>query len=96
MKCPYNAIFGTPGQGPHSHRIFGYALVDILATILIALITARFTEYSFLMAFTMWFILGELLHYAFGVQTEVLTTLGIKACPDEKNEIIEPTYSIGY
>jgi len=95
MKCPYSSIFGTPKQGPHIHRIFGFALVDTLLTVLLALIIARFTEYSFFFAFALLFILGELLHYAFGVQTEVLTQLGIKACPDEKNEIIEPAYRIG-
>lgn len=94
-SCPYKHIFGIPNQGPHSHRIYGYALVDTLATVLLALITMFFTEYSFIVAFLMWFVLGELLHYAFGVQTAVLTNLGIKACPDEKNIIIEPAYSIG-
>ena len=95
MSCPYKALFGSPGKGPHAHRIFGYALVDTLATVLAALIITLFTEYSFIVVFTVLFILGEYLHYIFGVQTTVLTNLGIVACPDEKNGPILPAYNIG-
>lgn len=95
MSCPYKNILGVPGTGVHETRIFGLALVDIVLTALAALITSYFTEYSFPMSFFMWFLLGEILHYVFGTQTAFLTMIGIKACPDEKNEITEPAYSIG-
>jgi hypothetical protein len=35
MSCPYKALFGTLGKGPHAKRIFGYTLVDTLATVLV-------------------------------------------------------------
>jgi predicted Co/Zn/Cd cation transporter (cation efflux family) len=95
MKCPYKSLFGTPGQGPHAKRIFGYAVVDTLATVLLALIIMLFTDYNFIVVFVSLFALGELLHYIFGVQTTVLTNLGIVACPDEKNDPIRPAYNIG-
>ena len=95
MKCPYKNLFGTPGKGAHAHRINGYALVDTLATVLAALIITLFTGYNFVLVFIALFILGEFLHYIFGVQTAVLTDLGIVACPDEKNDPIRPAYSIG-
>jgi len=37
MKCQYKNIFGEPGTGIHSYRVFGFAAVDILGTILGAL-----------------------------------------------------------
>ena len=78
--CPYAYILGIPGQGVHAKRIFGYALNDILATIVLALITSYLLKMGFLETFISWFIIGEILHYVFGTQTAVLTTLGIKAC----------------
>ena len=95
MICPYKTLFGTPGQGPHAHRIYGYATVDTLSTVLVALIITLFTKYSFIYSFVILFIVGEFLHYIFGVQTAVLTNLGIVACPDEKNDPIRPAYNIG-
>jgi hypothetical protein len=50
-------------------------------TLVAAAITAYFFKISFLKSFVIWFITGEVLHYVFGVQTAVLTTLGIDACP---------------
>jgi hypothetical protein len=84
MACPYAHILGIPGQGVHAPRIGGYARNDILATIGIALITSFMTNTSFIKNLLVWFILGEILHYIFGTQTAFLTTIGVKACPDDK------------
>lgn len=82
MSCPYAFALGVPGQGVHAPRIGGYARNDIIATIILAIITSYFTSISFLPSLAVWLILGELLHYIYGTQTAFLTTLGIKACPD--------------
>ena len=79
-KCPFAFALGVPGQGVHAARIYGYALNDTIMTIIAALITAYFYEISVWKSLVGWFITGEVLHYLFGVQTAVLTTLGIKAC----------------
>jgi hypothetical protein len=84
MVCPYAHVLGIPGQGVHAPRIGGYARNDILATIGIALITSFMTNTSFIKNLLVWFILGEILHYIFGTQTAFLTTIGVKACPDDK------------
>jgi hypothetical protein len=78
--CPYKHILGIPGQGFHSARIFGFALYDILATIGLAVFTWYFFNVGFLTALIGWFVFGEVLHWAFGTQTAVLTALGIVAC----------------
>ena len=80
MGCPYATIFGTPGEGAHSTRILGFALVDTVGTLLLAIVTVQFVDIPFWKAFVSWFILGEVLHYAFGAQTAFLTMLRIKAC----------------
>lgn len=78
MSCPYKYVLGIPGQGFHSTRIFGYALNDTLATIVLALVTSYLLKLSFLPVLVFWLIAGEILHYAFGTQTAFLTSIGIK------------------
>jgi hypothetical protein len=77
MPCPYSTLLGIPGQGFHATRIGPYALNDTLATILGAILLAWIYKTSFLAAFIGFFVLGEVLHYLFGVQSAFLTTLGI-------------------
>ena len=77
MVCPYSYILGVPGEGVHAKRIGGYAFNDILATIIAAAITSYFTGTSFIVSLLVWFTVGEILHYAFGVQTAFLTRIGI-------------------
>ena len=84
MVCPYAYVLGIPGQGVHAPRIGGYAINDIVATIVIAILTSFMTDTSFLKNLLAWFVLGEVLHYIFGSQTAFLTTIGVKACPDDK------------
>jgi len=80
MPCPYANLLGTPGEGVHSTRVFGYALNDFLATILGAMITSYIYKISFIKSFIYWFIIGELLHIAFGTQTAFLTSIGLRVC----------------
>lgn len=78
MPCPYSNILGIPGQGFHSTRIFGLALYDILATIVLAVIVSYFFKVSVIKSFIGLFILGEILHYLFGSNTAFLQMIGIK------------------
>ena len=80
-KCPFAFVLGVPGEGVHAARIYGYALNDTIMTIIAALITAYAFDIAVWKSLVGWFVAGEVLHYAFGVQTAVLTTLGITACP---------------
>lgn len=76
-KCPYSTILGIPKEGVHKPRIMGFARNDMIATVIVAIITSYMYNINFFKSFAIWFILGELLHYIFGVQTEFLTRLGI-------------------
>lgn len=80
MSCPYANVLGVPGEGVHAHRFMGLALNDMIATVVAALLTAWIFKISFLYSLVGWFIAGEVLHYAFGVDTAFLKMLGIKAC----------------
>ena len=84
-RCPYANILGTPGQGVHAARLApfggnGLSLNDILLTIAGICITTVATGTSIWLNTVFWFVLGELLHIAFGTQTAFLTMIGLKVC----------------
>jgi hypothetical protein len=77
-KCPFANALGVPGQGVHSFRVGGYAITDIVLTIIAAYLTSKSAKIPFVVSFTVWFVLGEILHVLFGVQTAFLTAIGVK------------------
>ena len=66
-----NAL-GEPGKGFHATRIGGLALYDILGTIAIALLTSYYFGIPIWASLIGWFLLGEVLHWYFGVKTAFL------------------------
>ncbi len=72
--CDYKDILGCPGEGFHKSRLFGLAINDILA---VAVISAMLSYYSYnpLIVFMLLFILGELLHFLFCVDTPITIAL---------------------
>jgi hypothetical protein len=78
MSCPYANLLGTPGQGVHAQRFLGLALNDTIATLVAALLTKWFFNIPLLYSILAWFIGGEILHYALGVDTAFLKMIGIK------------------
>ena len=75
--CPFRNIFGQPRQGSHSYRIFDFAIVDILGTfILVFLIWLLLGKKHFFVILLVIFIIAELLHYMFCVETKVMKLLG--------------------
>jgi hypothetical protein len=86
MSCPYANLFGAPGQGAHAVRFGkfgrfpGFAVIDTLCTLVLICLTTYVTGYSIWLVAVFWFILGEIVHYAFGTQTAFLTLIGVKAC----------------
>jgi hypothetical protein len=79
MLCQYKNIFGQPDKGVHAYRIGPFALVDVLGTILLALLIMWWktppcsTKEERLFLFTQWFlillVLGEFAHLLFCVDT---------------------------
>lgn len=77
MPCPYATLLGVRDKGVHSTRILGFAFYDILATIVVAAITAYIFNVSFWYCLLGWFILAEVLHYIFCVDTAFLELIGL-------------------
>jgi hypothetical protein len=64
----------------HAKRIFGLAANDIYMTIIAAIITSYTFNINFIYSFGAWFVLGEILHYAFGTNTAFLKMIGLTPC----------------
>jgi hypothetical protein len=69
--CAYKDALGKPGKGIHSYRLFGVAIVDVLFTVLAAMLIAYFSKYNFVKILIFLFLLGIILHRLFCVRTTV-------------------------
>jgi hypothetical protein len=69
----YRDIFGRPGEGPHEHRTFGFASIDILFTIIAALLIPG----DKLRNFVALMLIAIILHALFGVETTLNKKLGL-------------------
>lgn len=70
--CQYKDIFGKPNDGFHQMRIFGFALLDIVGTIIAAGVISFFSGFSFLLTLIVLFVLAVLLHWMFCVDTRFM------------------------
>ena len=69
--CPYKNILGKPNEGVHSYRFANIAIVDVIMTIIVALIISVVFAISFWKVLGVSFILGIVLHRFFCVRTTV-------------------------
>jgi hypothetical protein len=67
--CQYKDILGKPGKGIHSYRLFGFAIADLIMTVIAAYIIAYMFKIQFRYSLGGLFILGIVLHRAFCVKT---------------------------
>ncbi len=71
--CKHKDIFGKPGKGVHKYRIMNIAIVDVLATILLA----KAIQYYIIPTYDIWlillvcFIAGIIFHRVFCVKTTI-------------------------
>jgi hypothetical protein len=78
MSCPFKFALGVPGEGVHAPRLFGLAIVDIIATVLVAGLTSWLTKSNYILNLIFWFVLGEILHFMFGTPTAFLKMIGME------------------
>ena len=71
MNCQYKDLFGSAGEGVHSYRLFGVAIVDVVLTILGAMLIAWVTRWPLLPTMIGLFALGILAHRIFCVRSTV-------------------------
>ena len=74
--CPYKNIFGKVGEGPHKYRLFGFAIVDTVATLVLAFIITRYTKQDPTLVFVALVLLSIIVHRAFCVES-TLTKLAL-------------------
>jgi uncharacterized membrane protein len=72
----YKYYFGKPGEGSHRYRFLNFAIVDVVATIVVVyIIHLLLTYFGFIVNFWIllagMFILGIFLHRLFGVRTTI-------------------------
>ena len=68
----YKYIFGIPNEGVHSIRILDTAIVDYILTIVLAIFVAYITAYPLVLITIICFILGEILHALFCIETNTV------------------------
>jgi hypothetical protein len=69
--CDFKNLFGEPGRGLHSIRVFDIAVVDVLATLLVGYLVSFFWNLNFLLVCGLLFLLGIVLHRLLCVKTTV-------------------------
>jgi len=69
--CRYKDIFGRPREGAHAYRLFDIAVVDVVATVLLAFVISRAFSLSVCKSLVALFIIGIIAHRAFCVRTTV-------------------------
>lgn len=69
MLCKYSNIFGSPNTGIHSIRIYDIAIIDVILTLLLALLVSYYLKINIIITFFILIIIGELLHLLFCVKT---------------------------
>jgi len=74
MSCPfkqYKNIFGKEGEGAHSIRFLNIAIVDLVFTIIGALLISYFTNTNFFIIFLILMLMAIILHRLFCVNTTI-------------------------
>jgi uncharacterized membrane protein YdbT with pleckstrin-like domain len=69
--CKYKNSLGEPNKGIHSYRFMGLAIVDVIMTIIGALLISYYINYPFLIVVICLFILGIIAHRLFCVRTTI-------------------------
>jgi len=68
-------LFGAPGTGVHSWRIADIAVVDTAMTVIAAWLFSKWAHKPFLTVFLILFLIGEIMHLVFCVDTKVVKLL---------------------
>lgn len=69
--CKYKNLIGMPNEGIHSYRLFNLAIVDVITTIIIAIIISYFFKISFVFTCVVLFIFGIIVHRLFCVRSTI-------------------------
>lgn len=73
LFCKYRYIFGKEREGVHKYRdpFFDTAIVDVLMTIVGAIVVSYVWDIDVILSFVCLFLLGIMLHLVFCVDTTI-------------------------
>lgn len=69
--CRFSGIFGQPGEGAHSFRLFNIAVVDVIAVFVVALVLWKIFKWNFWVSLLVLFMIGIIAHRLFCVRTTI-------------------------
>ena len=69
--CKYKNIFGKPGEGIRTIRVFGIAVMDTVVTIIAGYLISLYTGSPLLHVLAILFIMGIIAHRLFCVRTGI-------------------------
>ena len=69
--CKYKNILGIPDKGIHSYRFMNVAIVDVIMTIIAAILISYLFNISLFYTLIALFVLGIILHRLFCVRTTI-------------------------
>lgn len=77
LKENIKKLFGEPGKGIHSYRIYNIAYVDVILTFIGAFVIQKvfFPKTKYMKVLLFLFLLGIFLHRLFDVKTTIDTLL---------------------
>ncbi len=73
--CEYKNIFGEPRKNAHSLRLFDFAVVDIVLTLILAYMIKYLFGGNYFIILLLLVLLGIFLHWLFCVDTKLNTIL---------------------
>ena len=73
--CKHKDMFGKPGEGTHSYRFMGVAIVDVILTILVAWLISFLSGWPLWICIVSFFVLGIIAHRLYCVRTKIDTLL---------------------
>jgi hypothetical protein len=73
--CKYKNIFGEPGTGVHSIRLFNIAIVDLTLTVLLAYFISKAIKKNFWVILILTLLSGIVVHRLFCVNSTINKTI---------------------
>ncbi len=70
--CKYKYLFGFPNEGIHQYRVLGLSVMDFVVTAIGAFFISWFLKIAFWKCFLFLFVLGEILHLVFCIDTQFI------------------------
>ena len=67
--CQYKDLFGAPNTGSHKYRLFNIAVIDVIATLLLAYFISYQTQHPFWIIAILLILLSVIVHREFCVNT---------------------------